>query len=213
VRRLAAALAAAVVLPVATFASVAQAQLQTRPATLTWDKNVLRGSFSFKDAIDDEVTKRLRTKGLPVTLVMRGYVYPNGGGDPVALTVRTCRVVFELWNELYTVVVNGTVKMGPYVNMKGVYRACTEIVDLPIVERSLLKAGAANYFLAVKVEVNPISEAMQKAIQGWITRPLGPSGAIGAGDALFATFVGVFMKKQVGTADKVVEFRTALFPP
>ena len=59
--------------------------------------------------------------------------------------------------------------------------------------------------------MNPVSDETLKKIQQWVTRPTGASGSIGAGDALFASFVGVFMKK-VATADHVVEFRTASFP-
>jgi hypothetical protein len=195
-----------------TVASDARADLEVRTTKFAWDKaGVLRGTFTFRDAIDDAIRKKL-SNGLAVTIVMRGYVYPNAGGDPVALTAHTCRVAYDLWNEVFRVVVDGTTKP-PVVNLKGVYRLCTDLVDHPIVEKATLKGKPDGHFLAVKVEVNPVSEATIKEIQRWVTRPLGPSGSITAGDALFATFVGVFMKKQVAGADRIVEFRTASFPP
>lgn len=192
------------------FALPAAGDLATRTATLSWDKaNVLRGTFSYRDAIDDKIRKRL-TNGLPVTIVMRGYVYRAGGGDPVALTAHSCKVAFDIWNEVFIVVVNGVTKP-PVVNLNGVYRNCTDMSELPISDRATLKGKGSDYYLAVKVEVNPVSEALQKEIQRWVTRPLN-YGGLSAGDALFATFVSVFMKKQV-SADQVVEFRTAVFPP
>lgn len=186
--------------------------LNTRPATLSWDKaGVLRGTFAYRDALDDKTKKRLYN-GLPVTIVMRGYVYPNGGGDPVALTAHSCKVAHELWNDVYFVVVNGG-KSKPVVNLNGVYRLCTDLVDHPIAERAALKGKPQDYYLAVKVEIDPVSQALLKEIQRWVTRPLGVSGSITAGDALFATFVGVFINNSVPTASNVVEFRTASFPP
>ncbi len=193
-------------------ATAADAQLQVRPAKFAWDKaGMLRATFEYRDAFDDPKVKKRLYNGLPVDIVMRGYVYPNGGGDPVALTAHSCRVAHDVWNEIYSVVVNG-VKKPPVVNMKGVYRLCTDMVDLPIAEKAILK-NPQNFFLAVKVEVNPVSAAVLKEIQRWVTRPLGVSGGISAGDALFASFVGVFMKKQVASADNVIEFKTASFPP
>lgn len=191
------------------------AQLATREAKFTWDAktNVLKGELKYRDALDAKVKKRL-ANGLPVTVVMRGYIYRVGGSDPIALTAHQCRVAYDIWNEVFKVVVNGVAKP-PVATLAGVYRHCTDHgppTELPIVQRSLLKSKGSDYYLAVKVETNPVSEATLKEIERWVTRPLGVSGGISAGDALFATFVSVFMKKQV-TADVVVEFRTDVFPP
>jgi hypothetical protein len=206
-RRAAAALLAAALL----ITPAATAQLATRPATLVWDKGgLLRGTFNYQDAIDDAVKKRI-AKGLVVTIVMRGYVYYKADKSPVALTAHTCKVAYDLWTEVFKVVVNGVTKP-PVANMKGVYRLCTDMVDLPIVERKVIKGSAADYYLAVHVEVNPVSEKLINQMEAWVKRPL-VSGTISTGDALFATFVSVFMQKSVATADKIVDFRTGNFPP
>jgi hypothetical protein len=190
--------------------AVARAGLDTRKMTMTWDKDgVLRGVVPMRDALEDRTIQKKINDGLPVTLVMRGYVYPGGGGEPVALTARTCKIVNDLWNDVYYVVVDGGKKqIAP--NMEGVLRRCVD-AELAIVSRATLKTAASGFVLAVKVEVNPVSEEMLKQIQSWVTRPTGASGAITPGDALFSSFVGVFMKK-VATADKVVEFQTGPLP-
>lgn len=198
---------------VTALAVVASAQLGVRPATFTWDKktDVLRGTFAFKDALDNpKMTAKLK-KGTAITVVMRGYVIPNGGGDPIALTAHTCTFVYDLWNEIYKVSVDGATAK-PRANMNGVHKLCTEMVEHPIVERVRLKGGAANYYLAVKVEVNPTDEKTLAQIKAWVTRPAGATGGISLGDALFSTFVGLFMK-NLPAADWTVDFRTAAFPP
>jgi hypothetical protein len=45
----------------------------------------------------------------------------------------------------------------------------------------------------------------------WVTRPAGSTG-IGPGDALFGSFVGLFVK-GIGKADRTLQFRTQTIPP
>lgn len=187
--------------------------LATRGATFSWDKlGVLHGSFDFRDALSDKkIVKRIQN-GLAVNLVMRGYVYQNGSTTPVALTALHCNFAYDLWDAVYKVSVNSA-KPKVVVNMKGVYRLCTDMVDLPITDRATLGKRPQDYYLAVKVEVNPVSAKLLQDIQRWVTRPLGVSGSLSPGDALFATFVSVFITKQVASADVVIDFQTANFPP
>jgi hypothetical protein len=195
-------------LAVASFADKTSA-LDTRAAKYAWDKTLLRGAFSFDDAINDAQKKRL-ANGLPVTVVMRGYVLPNGGGDPIALTAHTCTVAADIWNQIYKVVVNNG-KPAPVANLTGVMKRCTRMTDLPIADRATLKKPQ-DYYLAVHVEVNPKNEKFVKQVESWVTRPQGVSGSITLGDALFTTFVGVFATSKVPTADVIIDFQTVSFP-
>jgi hypothetical protein len=206
------ALGSAAALAVSALALDASAALPIRASKFAWDKvGVLRGSFSFREALDDKAIAKKLANGLEVKLVMRGYVYPNAGGDPIALTAHTCSVAYDLWNEVFLVSVNGA-KSKPVVNKKGVYRLCTDLVDHPIADRPTLRNKPSDYYLAVKVEVNPVGADTLKKVQQWVTRSTGASGSISPSDALFASFVGVFMKK-IATADLVIDFQTDSFPP
>lgn len=192
-------------------AAEALAALPIRPASFNWDKNgTLRGAFVFRDALTAKPIAKKLSNGLAVMVVMRGYVYPTAGGDAVGLTAHSCRVAYDLWNEVYMVSVNGK-KSIPVVTMKGVHRHCTEMVELPIADRPTLKNKPSDYYLAVKVEVDPMSPQMLQKIQQWVTRPSGVSGSISPGDALFASFVGAFMK-NVNTAALTIDFQTDPFP-
>lgn len=189
----------------------ANAGLEVRVTKFSWDKNDdLRATFAFRDAIDDsEIRDKIRN-GLPVTVVMRGYVYQEGGDEPVALTAYTCKIAYQLWDEVYKVVVNNSTNK-TVVDIKGVYRLCTDMSDLLVVSRKLLKSKPTDYYLAIKVEVNPLSAEMLQKVLQWITRTSVTSTGITVGDSLFATFVGVFMKNKL-SSDKEVDFRTADFP-
>ncbi len=192
--------------------AVARAALPMRTATFAWTKGgTLLGTFNYRDAINNSVIAKKLKDGLEVRVFMRGYVYPAAGGDPIALTAASCKVAYQLWDEVYRVVRNGGATK-TVANLKGVYRLCTDMDGLPIADKATLNNNPTAYYLAVKVEVNPMSAQTIAKIQQWVTRPAGANTSIGPGDALFASFVGVFMK-NLATADYVVDFQTAAFPP
>jgi hypothetical protein len=76
---------------------------------------------------------------------------------------------------------------------------------LAIVSRSVL-VQPGDYYMAVIVEVNPVSPEMVDRIKRWVSRPTGASTAA-PGDALFGSFVGLFVAR-IGTADRQIAFRT-----
>jgi hypothetical protein len=187
------------------------AQLQQRPANFAWDKTLLRASFSYSDVL----TPLLRTKlsnGLSNVIVMRAYVFEAGATSPVALAAKTCNVSYDVWDEVYRIKLttpDGTLNKA-VVNVDGVVRECAAAQDLPIADRSLMRAGAS-HFLAVIVDVNPVSEEMLAQLQKWVERPMG-STAIAPGNALFGAFVGLFVR-NIGTSDRTIQFRTQAFVP
>ncbi|MCA9586650.1 MAG: hypothetical protein KC657_14945, partial [Myxococcales bacterium] len=58
----------------------------------------------------------------------------------------------------------------------------------------------------VIVEVNPVSPKTLEQMRKWVSRPAGSTG-IGPGDALFGSFVGLFVR-QIGNADRTLRFRS-----
>ncbi len=178
-------------------------------------KTVLHASFSFRDAADAHILAKL-SSGLPTVVAMRAYVIPQGQTEPVALAVRSCRVVYDLWDEVYRIKITSPVAGGTgserdiaAVSTDGVLRQCFEARDLPIVDKALLKP--VPHFLGVIVEVNPISPQMLEQMRRWVSRPTGSTG-IGPSDALFGSFVGLFVR-QIGTSDKTLKFRTEPVTP
>jgi hypothetical protein len=185
--------------------------LPPRQAIFAWDKDLLRASFSFRDVADREVTAKLGS-GLRSVLVMRAYVFEDGRAEPIALAARTCSVAYDLWDEVYRVKITDPAgeRSQAVINPGGVIRLCAEAQDFPIVSRAILRKGKP-HFLSVIVEVNPISDATLRQIRQWVSRPTGATG-LTAGDALFGSFVGLFVR-QIGTADRTLLFRTQSFVP
>jgi hypothetical protein len=181
-------------------------KLPQRTTAFTWEKTTLRASFGYRDAMDAAVAQKLAS-GLPVVLAMRAYLLRVGDNTPVALAGRSCRVVYDLWDEVYRVRVSGggVERDVATVNVEGVLRQCAEAKDLTLADRKVLSAGKP-YFLGVIVEVNPVSAELLAELRRWVTRPAGATG-IGPGDVLFGSFVNLFVQK-LGAADRVLRFRS-----
>jgi hypothetical protein len=182
------------------------AALTPRQANYAWDGDLLRASFSYRDVLSDSALVKKLSSGLPMVIVMRAYLYREGEDAPVALAPRVCRVVYDLWDEVYRVHVSepGRERDQAAV-LDGVLRLCTEARDLPIVRRGLLVAGQS-YFLAVVADVNHVSPEIVDQMRRWMSRPTGSTG-IGPSDALFGSFVQLFVR-QIATSDKTLTFRT-----
>lgn len=187
------------------------AALPSRTAEVVTEKTLVKISVAFRDVVDVEVKRKLLS-GLPTVIAVRGYVLRDAGGDPIALAARSCRVVYDLWDEVFRIQITqlGGVTQAVAVNLEGVLRSCAELKKLALGDRALLKEGQ-KFFVAAIVEVNPVSPEMLDRIKRWVTRP-GGSTAIGPGDSLFGSFVGLFVAR-IGDADKKLMFRTQTFTP
>jgi hypothetical protein len=187
--------------------------LPQRGANYTWDRMLLRAGFSYRDVMDRAMQDKLST-GLPTVIAMRAYVIRDGATSPVALSIRTCRVVYDLWDEVYRIRVSssGGERESAAVNVEGVLRQCAEVRDQPILDRTLLEANKS-YYLGVIVEVNPANQQMVEQMRRWVSKPAGAT-SIGPGDALFGSFAGLFVRQLV-KADRTLLFRTPSFtlPP
>lgn len=186
--------------------------LPERTATVALEDATVKLSVSYRDAIDAAIAKRLLS-GLPTVVVMRGFLLRDGQKTPMALVVKTCRVVYDLWDEVFRIQLtqsgSGT-SNAVAVNVEGVLRHCAELRRATLVSRAQLRDDA-RYFLAALVEVNPVSAEMLDRIQRWVTRPNGGT-KIDPGDTLFGSFVGLFVTR-IGDADRKLAFRTQSFAP
>jgi hypothetical protein len=185
--------------------------LAPRQANYAWDKDLLRASYSYRDVLaEPELMKKL-SSGLPMVIAMRAYVFREGEDTPVALAPRVCRVVYDLWDEVYRVHVSEPERERDQAAvLDGVLRLCTDARDLPVVRRGRLTPQQA-YFLGVVVDVNPVSPEMIEQMRRWMSRPTGSTG-IGPSDALFGSFVQLFVR-QIATSDKTLTFRTQSIVP
>lgn len=168
-------------------------------------------TVGWRDAVNEKIRRKLLS-GLPTLIVARAYLFGEDDEQPVSLSAHTCRVVFDLWDEVFRIELQqgGRKKKTVAVNVEGVMRRCAEARRMPLASMTSLEPSK-RYFVGVLVEVNPLSKEMMDRIKRWVSRPRG-AGAVGPGDSLFGSFVGLFVT-HVPDADRVIAFRTQSFVP
>jgi len=185
-------------------------KLPRRAATFESYRGWVTMSVAWRDVINSRIRAKLLS-GLPTMIAARAYVFPQGGQQPIALSAKTCRIVFDLWDEVFRIDLRqgGRRRRTVAVNVEGVMRHCSESRRLPIARVASLPGD--RYFVGILVEVNPISRQMLDRIKRWVALPKG-AGAVGPGDSLFGSFVGLFVT-NVPASDQTLSFRTQRFTP
>jgi len=192
-------------------ARIPKKKVAQRKAKLATHREWVTMTVSYRDVVNQAIRRKLLS-GLPTVIASRAYIFPDKGPRPVALSVKTCHIVFDLWDEVFRIDLKqaGTKRQTVAVNVEGVLRRCAEARKQPIVASRNLNAQQ-RYFVGVMVEVNPLSKEMMDRIKRWVSRPKG-AGTVGPGDSLFGSFVGLFIT-HVPDADRAITFRTQAFVP
>ncbi len=185
----------------------AQEEVPSRRLGVSWDEGAPRLTFNARDLVNRETQDKLES-GLPQTVAMRIYAYRDGDSDPLAITVRTCRVVYDLWEEVYRVQVQTARRDRTYTerNIDGVLERC-------VVVRRGRVGRAADYrrvhgrrvYFAALFELNPISTDDVERIRRWLARP---SGGRVESEAFFGSFVSLFVNRRIGDAERIRRFRS-----
>jgi hypothetical protein len=185
-----------------------QGGVRFRVLGVVWRNNVPHLSFSARDLSNPSLTKKLMS-GLPQTLVMHVVAYPERRREPVALSTTSCRVVYDLWEEVFRIHrdIDGHERSSTAPSIAEVHEHCLVMRDRPIGRpEDYATARGSDVYFAVAVEQNPISRGTVERIRRWLSRPH-QSGTMG-GDAFFGSFVSVFVNRQIGSAERVLQFRS-----
>jgi hypothetical protein len=161
------------------------------------------------ELVDDNLKRKLDS-GLATTVVTRAYLVREGSSRAEALAVQTVRTAYDLWDEVYVSEV--TNESGVHVfrdKTREDALARLSQLSLPIVDAARL-VRSARYRVAVIAELNPVSPALLQQVRKWLSRPR--EGAPLDGESYFGAFVGLFVNRKVGEAEKVLQLRTQVYP-
>ena len=185
----------------------AQPRVGNRTIGVRWSRGAPQLSFSARDLVTADVRRKLES-GLPQTIVMRVYAYPEAGGEPITVALQSCRVVYDLWEEVFRVQVQTATsdrsESAPSVD--GVVRRCLTVANVAVgtAAQYATRRGARVYFAAL-IELNPMSPDTVQRIRRWLARP---GGGRLEGDAFFGSFVSLFVNRRLGAAEKTLSFRS-----
>jgi len=184
--------------------------VSTRRVGLLVSGDVLQATFGYRDAFSPAVRKKM-TSGLPTRLLIHVAVEPEKGGEPAAYWARSVEVVYDLWEENFAVTLadSQSKRHTRVASLEQAVDAAGVLWRAPIADAGDFQPGL--YRLRVLAEVNPVSEEMVRNIQRWIARPKGGRNESEARSNFFGAFVGHFVDRSIGQAERVVGFVSQWF--
>lgn len=160
--------------------------------------------------IFDASTYESLDKGFVATVVIRMWIYKAGSGEPVAFQLLRRRCVFDVWDEVYEVRLDGP---GGRVTKKVKFRADALKLLTSLDEVAIARTADIPYddhhVLAIEAELNPVSEETLAEVRRWLTQ--GTGGGLDRGGSFFGSFVSVFVNPQVSAADRVLRIQSQPF--
>jgi hypothetical protein len=129
----------------------------------------------------------------------------------VSALMASFRLVYDLWDQEYVVRIDGPLGRHTYrfASQAEALKVLTMVEAMPIAPLSDIQRGPHHY-LAMVVELNPVSRELQAEMRRWLTRPAG-SASIDRGSSFFGSFVSVFVNPRLPEADRVLRMRSQPF--
>lgn len=148
--------------------------------------------------------------GIASTVVIRIQITPQDSDDPVAEQLIKRSVVYDVWDEVYTLQLE---ERGSAKKIQVKYRAealkwLTAIEDLPVARLAVLPLEKV-FVLKMVVELNPVSKETLAEVRRWLSQ--GNGGGLDRGGAFFGSFVSVFYNPKIADADRVLRIRSQPF--
>jgi hypothetical protein len=158
----------------------------------------------------DSAAYEALASGFPSTVVIRMWVYDRKSSEPVGFQLLQRRVVYDLWDDVYTVRLDGPAGRKT-IEVKERSKAFTLLTGLDGV--ALAPLGDIPYethhVLAMVAELNPVSKETQAEVRRWLSQ--GTGGGLDRGGSFFGSFVSVFVNPKVAEADRVLRVRSQPF--
>jgi len=185
------------------------AKPRTRRVGIHTTRSDIRATFSYRDVFSKQVREKL-TSGLPTRLLVQVALESKDDGQPITYWARAIELVYDLWEEDFVITVEDNrgrrrtrvSTTEEAINVAGV------LWRTPIAGIKGLEPGL--YRLRFVAEANPVSKEMVENIRRWLSRPSGGHGSE-ARSNFFGSFVGSFVDRNIGKADKTVSFVSQWF--
>jgi hypothetical protein len=174
----------------------------------------LTASVGLQDLFTPVERERL-TSGFSTRVLIRVFLQHEGEQEPIAATFQRAEIVYDIWDERFRVRVTqgpGTDRTVELKTADQAITAATALVQVPLIERGQLQPGD-RYFLAVRGDLNPLSQELQAELRRWLRQPAGVQRRPGAGggDSFFGSFVTVFVNPRIEESERQVRFVSQTF--
>jgi hypothetical protein len=140
--------------------------------------------------------------GLPVTVLIRVWLSPTGKQRIVAAAVLRRQIVYDLWDEVYTIVSAGPAgRRTVQVKFKAEALKALTAVDVALTSVDTLDP-ATRYTATVEGVLNPVSASNLAEVRRWLSE--GNGGGLDRGGSFFGSFVSVFVNPKLPANDRVL---------
>jgi hypothetical protein len=148
--------------------------------------------------------------GFNSTVLIRIWIYPKDGDDPVAFMGVTRQALYNVWDEVYELKFDepGGKKIFKEKRKAEALKRLTSIDDLPVASLATLPYEKI-FLLAMEVELNPVDPKLLAEVRRWLSQ--GTGGGLDRGGAFFGSFVSVFVNPKIAAADRVLRIRSQPF--
>lgn len=160
---------------------------------------------------DQAAYRKLEKNPLATVIVVRLYVYRKNRDKPVAYRLLTVRVVYDLWEEEYSVRIDGPLgrQNTRFDRLDQAFKQMTEFENLPISDLADVPIGPHHY-MAMVAELNPVSDETLAELRRWLSQPAG-SASLSRSTSFFGSFVSIFVNMPPPEADRVARVRSQPF--
>ena len=164
-------------------------------------------SVGLQDLFGQPERERLKS-GFATRVLVRAALEEASTGEPVAVAVQRAEIVYDIWDEKFGVRTSDGLgverrAVAPSAD-EAIWRA-TVLFELPMVDMARLRPGT-EYVLAVRGDLNPISEDLLIEVRRWLVQPARGQRRLGAGDSFFGSFVSIFVNPRIEDSERQVRF-------
>lgn len=191
-------------------AEVARAdELPTRAVGVVPRAGALTIDVAVPDVFTPEARQRLLS-GFATRVLVRVYLQDTATSKAIAVAFQRAEIVYDIWDEKFQLRLSrgpGTEREIEVATLAQAVEAATSLRQFPVAALDALAPGH-RYNVAVRSDLNPLSQELLAELRQWLRQPSGPQRrpGTGGGDSFFGTFVTVFINPQIDESEHQVRF-------
>jgi hypothetical protein len=192
--------------------------LPVRQVGLARRGSLLSVDVGIPDLFTPEERQRLMS-GFATRILVRVYLHEQGNPTPLALAFQRVEIVYDIWDERFRLRFSRGPGPERELEVATAARAiedATALKGFPVADVGALPRDR-KYFLAIRSDLNPLSQELLAELRRWLRQPSGPQRrpGSGGGDSFFGTFVTVFINPQIDDSEHQIRFVSQPFelPP
>jgi len=160
----------------------------------------LTASVKIPGLFDADAYQKL-SSGFATTIVINTFVYPRDEKEPIAGRQIVRQVVYDLWDEVYTIRLDANAKPIKVKFQSEALKLLTSVDDMAIARLADLPYEDV-FYVRMTVLLNPVDKKTLAEVQRWLSQ--GTGGGLDRGGVFFGSFVSVFVHPKIEDADNVV---------